>query len=183
MPVYAALLRGVNVGGRNKIKMADLRALCEPLGLTKPRTLLQSGNLVFATRKRNPTAIARSLEQAIEGHAGFHCRVILRTAAELRRALEANPFANETGLNRSHVLFHFLAGPLSDSAPGPAVIKHAGPEAVIVDGDVAYVHYVEGIANSKLDLSRLERLLALSGTARNWNTVEKLVALAGEPGG
>src|SRR5580704_18649385 len=93
MPAMVCMLRGVNVGGHNKIKMDELRCLCESLGLRNPQTYVQSGNVVFTTGERNLARLAARIETAIEQKLGFRPSVVLRTTAELRDVIARNPFA------------------------------------------------------------------------------------------
>src|ERR1700722_2659503 len=99
MSVIISLLRGVNVGGHNMIKMDALRSLYESLGLRKVETFIQSGNVIFTTQARDRTALTKRIEEAIEQKFGFHSDVILRTAAELRDALARNPFAERLDID------------------------------------------------------------------------------------
>lgn len=163
MTAVIALLRGVNVGGHNKIKMEVLRALLESLGLKNVQTLIQSGNAVFATKPRDLDQLAKRIEAAIEKTAGFHSEVILRTAGEVRDVIAGNPFAGrkDVEFNKLHVNFR------ADAAPIGAV-KTAGEE-IHADGRHLYVYYPNGAGQSKL---------RLPGTARNWNTVLKLAEMA-----
>src|ERR1039458_3254224 len=96
MPVVISMLRGVNVGGHNKIKMDALRELCASLKLRDPQTYVQSGNVVFRSDDRDLVPLGRRIEQAIERKFGFRPAVILRTAAELRDVIARNPFASRS---------------------------------------------------------------------------------------
>jgi len=101
MPIVISMLRGVNVGGHNKIKMDALRALYESLGLRDPQTYVQSGNVIFRTEERDLVRLARRIENAIERRFGFRPHVIVRTASELRDVIARNPFAPRRGLTPS----------------------------------------------------------------------------------
>ena len=109
MAVIISMLRGVNVGGHNRIKMEALRALYESLGLRDPQTYVQSGNVVFTTDKRDLVALAKRIEDAIERGFGFRPSVILRTTSELRDVMARNPFAKRSGIEPSKLLVNFLA--------------------------------------------------------------------------
>lgn len=178
MTAYIALLRGINVGGKKKIAMADLRALAEELGFENPRTLLQSGNLVFGLAGADPAALEAQLEQAIEQRLGLDVTVMVRTADEWDAVIAANPFPDEA----VHMPNRLLVTALRDAPSAQAVdalrAGITGPERVHVDGRHLYIFYGEGMADSKLSNNVMESRLKTRGTARNWNTALKLAALA-----
>ena len=165
--VAVALLRAVNVGGANRLAMAELRALCEGLGLTDIQTYIQSGNVVFRT-SLDEQALVETLGSALETHLGKPVGVVARTAAELAAVLGRNPFAEEAP-NRVHVIFLPSAAP--PDAAGSVVAT--GDERVVVEDREVYVHYPGGAGQSKLKLP-----FAKEGTARNVNTVTRLAELA-----
>lgn len=180
MPVFIAFLRAVNVGGTGMIPMAALRDLCEKQGFKDPRTLLQSGNLVLRTGRTTPAALSKKLEAAIRARFGADIRVIVRTPDELRDVLKRNPFPTAAKDDPSHLLVTFLSdAPTKEAAKTLAQWKHA-TEPHKVDGRELYTHYASSIGTSKFVGPTIEKTLATSGTARNWNTINKLIALAGE---
>jgi uncharacterized protein (DUF1697 family) len=179
MKQYAALLRGVNVGGHNLVPMADLRRLALDLGLDDPRTLLQSGNLVFGSPSRSVATLGRALEAAIQERFGIEVVVIVRTADDLRTVIARNPFLDAAQRDPGHLIVMFL-----QSAPKPAGVEAlqgaiTGTEITRVDGRHAYIVYPDGIGRSRLVGTLVERALGTRGTARNWNTVLKLAELTG----
>jgi uncharacterized protein (DUF1697 family) len=109
MPVLISMLRGVNVGAHNRIKMDALRALYESLALRHPQTYVQSGNVLFRTDRRDPIALAKRIEDAIQRGFGFRPTVILRTSAELRDVMARSPFAKRGGIEPAKLLVYFLA--------------------------------------------------------------------------
>ena len=172
MPTYVALLRGVNVGGKNKVSMRALRELVESMGHRDVNTYIQSGNVVFTTAK---AITAQSLERAIHRELGLDITVVLRTRAELQRAIRANPFA-KADLSTVHI--GFMA-----ARPKPAVVAgldtdRFAPDSFAVKGTELYLHLPNGIGRSKLP-PYLDRQLKIPTTVRNWNTVLKLLELAG----
>ena len=176
MPVLISMLRGVNVGGHNKIRMDDLRALYESLKLEDPRTYVQSGNVIFRTKEKNSAALAKKIQSAIE-HT-FKCRpdVILRTTGELREAIAASPFASRRDLEPGKILVTFLA-----TAAGPdAHTSNQEAYDCYLKGRELYIYFPDGAGKSKLPWSRVEKLLQTTGTARNWNSVTKMLAIAEE---
>lgn len=164
---YIALLRAVNVGGTGKLPMAELRAMCEALGFREVRTYIASGNVVFRTGLSEAKAKA-ALEGALRDYAGKPVGVALRTAAQMARALAANPFA-QAAPNRAVLIFLDQAPP----ADALAAVKHRKDEQIALGEREIYVHYGEGMADSKLVVPA-----AKAGTARNLNTVAKLIEMA-----
>lgn len=182
MTVYCCFLRGINVGGRNRIKMADLRGALADAGLAEVRTLLQSGNVVLRSDGDDPVTVAAAVRSAAQTAAGVDCRVMVRDLAEMQDLLGRNPFPDAAADDPKRLLVMFL----EDSAPkaGAETLRnaHRGPEEISVSGSEAFIHYREGIGRSKLTPAVLERHLG-PGTARNWQTVSKVMDLAGLPDG
>jgi uncharacterized protein (DUF1697 family) len=178
MPVIVSMLRGVNVGGRNQIKMETLRALYESLGLEDPRTYVQSGNVVFRTKERNLSALAKRIEDAIERSFGFRPAVIVRTTSELRGAIARSPFARRRGIDPSKLLVTFLASAPTAEARDQVLKIKADPEELFIDGREVYIYFPNGLARPKLAWSTIAKMLGTSGTARNWNSVTKLLEIA-----
>jgi uncharacterized protein (DUF1697 family) len=180
MPVYIALLRAINVGGNAIIPMADLKALCAKLGFKDARTLLQSGNLVLNAPRTTPAALAKKLEAAVLKRFGANTRVIIRTPEELRQIVARNPYPTAARDDPSHLLVTLLTdAPTPEAAKALAAWKHA-TEPHKVDGRELFTHYNSGVGTSKFAGPNIEKLLATTGTARNWNTINKLIALAEE---
>jgi uncharacterized protein (DUF1697 family) len=178
MTAYIALLRAVNVAGRNLVAMADLRALVEAQGFDDVQSLLQSGNLVFSGPRRAPAALERRLEEATASQLGVAADYFLRTAAEWQALVKANPFPEAAKQDPGHLVMLLLK-----QAPKPAAVKALeaairGPEKVAASGRQLYAIYPNGIGRSKLTTALIENKLATRCTGRNWNTVLKLAALA-----
>lgn len=164
---YIALLRGINVGGSGLLPMKDLAAMCEALGFASVRTYIQSGNVVFESRLAE-ARVKKLLEDALATRMGKKIQVAVRNNAELRRILDANPFADE---EPAKVGISFL-----DAAPSPEllqkVVAPAGEQVHLGTREV-YVYYPIGMGNSKLKMP-----LDGPATVRNVNTVKKLVAMS-----
>jgi uncharacterized protein (DUF1697 family) len=178
MAVIISMLRGVNVGGHNQIKMDALRALYEKLGLRDVQTYVQSGNVVFRSKERSLSALGKRIEDAIEKSSGFRPLVVLRTPAELRDVIARNPFAKRSGIEPGKLLVTFLA-----SAPGLEALEQAlkietEPEELRIDGREAYIYFPNGMGRPKMSWPKIERALKTSGTGRNWNSVTKLLEIA-----
>jgi uncharacterized protein (DUF1697 family) len=179
MPIHIALLRAVNLGSHNKVGMADLRALAEGLGFGQPRTLLQSGNLVFKNARPTGAALESLLEREAARRLRLETAFFVRTAAEWQGIVERNPFPAEARRDPSHLVLLCLKAPPADGAVERLGTAITGREAVRGDGRQAYVVYPDGIGTSRLTIALIERKLGTAGTGRNWNTVLKLAALAG----
>lgn len=176
MTVWIALLRGINVGGANVLPMRELVSILEEQGCDDVRTWIQSGNALFLRDIADRDVFAARLGEAVLAEKGFRPRVLLLTRAELVAAAERNPFPNTSP--RFLHLFFLDAEPDAVDVDGLQG-RRADSERYRLDGRVFYLSAPDGIARSKL-AERVEHLLGVSATARNLNTVSKLVELAGE---
>ncbi len=178
MAVFVSLLRGINVSGQRKIRMADLAEAYESLGFENVATYLQSGNVVFAANTRSAAEIASSLEGQIRSCFGCDVTVLIRTARDLQRVVEGNPYSAEAAKDPRKVHVTFLAR-------RPTRAKVRGIEAPAPGDDVfspgsqeIYLHCPGGYGRTKLNNAFFERKLGLSATTRNWRTVEALHQMA-----
>jgi uncharacterized protein (DUF1697 family) len=178
MAVIISMLRGVNVGAHNRVKMDALRAVYESLGLRDPQTYVQSGNVVFRTDKRDLAALAKRIEGAIERGFGFRPTVILRTSGELRDAIARNPFAKRSGIEPSRLLVYFLASDPGAETRDKVLSLKTEPEELRMDGRELYIYFPNGMARPKMSWAVLEKTLKVPGTGRNWNSVTKLLEMA-----
>ncbi len=179
-PRQIALLRGVNVGGNNRVPMAHLRELLQELGYGDVRTHLQSGNAVFTAPGTSPEQAAREIEGVLERSLGLGVRVLVRTADDLARVVSANPLPEAAAEEPSRLLVTFLSAP-----PDPERLRELDP--VDFEPDLfgfgereIYVWCPEGVRTIKLSYAFFEKRFGVVATARNWNTVTKLLALARE---
>ena len=177
MPAFVALLRAVNLGPHNKISMADLKVVAEGCGLSKARTLLQSGNLVFEAKAKTPAALEKLLEAALAKELHMKTPVVVRSATEWRAALDENPFPKEAKSDPSHLLVMPLKAKIEKSVVAELAKVIPGREQVKLGGQQLYLVYPDGIGESKLTAALIEKKLGVSGTARNWNTAQKIAAL------
>jgi len=179
---WIALLRGINVGGRNRLPMAELRELFERAGCLEVRTYIQSGNVVLATGDGTARAeLAERLAAAVEAAKGFRPAVVLLTLDELAAAMEGNPFPKATAEpNRLHLWF--LADEPDDVDFDALDSLRTPSERFELSGRILYLHAPDGIGRSKL-AARVERALGVEATARNWRTVDTLHEMAAESGG
>lgn len=177
MTAMICLLRGVNVVGSNQIKMDALRALCESLKLCKAQTYIQSGNIVFQTGERDHAKLTARIESAIEKQHGFRPDVVLRTAAEMRAVIARNPFDKHNGIEPSKLIVTFLATEPAAVTRTALLALEPDPEEMHMNGREIYVYFPDGMGRSKF-AALLARKLKNTGTARNWNTVVKLLEMA-----
>jgi uncharacterized protein (DUF1697 family) len=177
---YVALLRGINVGGRAKVAMADLRDLFAALGFRDVRTLLQSGNVVFRAHDEPTADLERLLETDAAKHLDTHPDFLVRTAAEWVQIVAGNPFPDEAERDPGHLVV--MALKQAPAAPAVKALQAAitGPEIIRAADRHLYVTYPDGIGRSRLTGAVIESKLRTRGTARNWNTVLKLAALMQE---
>jgi uncharacterized protein (DUF1697 family) len=180
MSIYIALLRAINVGGRNLVAMSALRDLLDELGFVRVRSLLQSGNLVFEADRRTGDSLERLLETEAAKRLQVSADFLVRSADEWQAIIARNPFPDEAESDPSHLVVVFLksAPQTKEVSALQAAIK--GAEIIRADGKQLYVVYPAGIGRSKLTGTLIEKKLGTRGTARNWNTVLKLAALAQE---
>jgi uncharacterized protein (DUF1697 family) len=175
MPTFAAFLRAVNLGEKNKIPMGELKSLFSELGYEDVTTYLQSGNVVFRTPKK-ADGIAAAVERRIADEFGHSVTVLLRTAAELRKIADNSPFVTgESDPKKLHVVF-------LDSRPGAKAKAdldpdRSPPDRFDVRGREIYLHLPNGSGRSKLTIDYFERRLDAKATARNWRTLTNLVEL------
>jgi uncharacterized protein (DUF1697 family) len=178
MSTQIALLRAINVGGNAKVPMAELRAVAEKAGLKNVRTLLQSGNLVFDAGSKAPAASEKLLEKACAAAFGLRTDIYVRVAAELEAIAANNPFKAEAIDDPGHLLVVFMraAPPAKAFETLQGAIK--GRERVRGYRNHAYIHFPDGVGVSKVTPTVIARHLGQPGTARNWNTLCKLLAVA-----
>jgi len=176
MRMFVALLRGINLGRKNKIPMGELKSSLASLGYEDVVTYIQSGNVVFRSPTDDVGDIAGAIEREIAEAFGVSAAVLLRTPAELKAIARRNPFVGgEADLSKLHVVF------LNDAPTADAVAQldpeRSPPDEFSLRGREIYLHLPKGSARSKLTVDYFERRLAVVATARNWKTLTKLLAL------
>jgi uncharacterized protein (DUF1697 family) len=176
MATWIALLRGINVLGRNQVSMPALSAALERDGFARVRTYIQSGNVVFDCPGGSRAALAQRIARAVSDGHGFLPRVVVLSAGDLERAALGNPFPAAQVLPKSLHLY-FLAAPARAADLERLHRVRSASEAFALRGRVLYLHTPEGFAASKVR-NRIERALGVEATARNWRTVTQLIALA-----
>jgi uncharacterized protein (DUF1697 family) len=176
VPTQIVLLRGINLGPRNRIAMPELRKVLEEAGFGDVRTYVQSGNVVLSS-KLKPENTARKVERVVADRFGLDIAVVVRTKAELARVVKKNPLA-EVAKDPKRYQVSFLDGRLDRATVGKLEQAVAGKEQLVVDGRELYAWHDAGVARSKLWAAVAGRGLGVTATARNWTTVEKLLELA-----
>lgn len=176
METYIALLRGINVGGKNTLPMQQLVAVLEALKAENVKTYIQSGNVVFQQRATSVSNLSKKIATAIHKQFGFEPHVLVITMAALELAIRNNPFSEAEASPSSLHLGFLSSTPQSPDFTNLAALKKDSERFQLI-GTVFYLHAPEGIGKSKLAASS-ERLLGVPMTDRNWNTVCKLRAMA-----
>jgi uncharacterized protein (DUF1697 family) len=180
MSTCIALLRGINVGGHNKIPMAELRELCKEIGLRDVQSYIQSGNLVFGSADE-PPQIEAKIEQAIERRFGLRIDVLVRTAAQWPEYVESNPLPEACEKEPSLVMLALSKQPPKPGAVAALRERAADSERIEAAAGAIWIHYGTGMGRSKLSPAVLDRLVGSAVTVRNWRTILKLAEMAGAP--
>jgi uncharacterized protein (DUF1697 family) len=179
MTIYVALLRGINVGTTKRMAMPRLREVLEAAGFEDVATYVQSGNVVLRG-SGGAAKVGRGVEQVIEGEWGFEVPVVVRTKAQLQAVVDHSPFADEATEPKFYSVTFFPKPPPTSLLDD--IEDAQGPDLVELHGSELYLWSPQGISNSKLAALLGRRALKLSGTGRNWRTVEQLLSMCGEEG-
>lgn len=178
MPRYVALLRGINIGAKKRIAMADLKALVEGLGHADVATYVNSGNVVFSTvDPRDDCELAEAIAAALASGHGLDVPVVVRSGAAMARTVERNPFP---GVAAEPKLLHvsFLGeDPAPELVDALAAIQR-GEDDYRVDGRNIYLHYPNGMSGAVFMLNGFDLALKVTSTSRNWRTVLKLAEMS-----
>jgi uncharacterized protein (DUF1697 family) len=180
MPVYIAMLRGINIGPHKRMKMDKLRGSCEGLGFKSVKTYIQSGNVVFRDGKLSSGALSKKLGDCIVRDFGFPVEVISRTGEEMQRIIDDNPFTKERGIDLSKLHVAFLP-----QAPATSALKRLqeltlAPDRTVASAGEIYFCFPNGVSGSSLWKHPLDKVLSLPATMRNWKTVTTLCQMAME---
>jgi uncharacterized protein (DUF1697 family) len=177
MPRHIALLRGINVGGHKKVPMADLRKALEAAGFQDVKTYVQSGNVALSAAEKSPAKVGRAVEQAIEEAFGFDVAVVVRSRAEIAALVEDDPLG-DVATNPTYRVVVFLAEKLDRSRLADVDPDAFSPEAFELRDREIVMWAPEGQRDSRIVKTLTEKRTGVVGTARNWRTVEKLLAMA-----
>jgi uncharacterized protein (DUF1697 family) len=174
MSTYIALIRGINVGGKNTLPMRDLVALLEDMGCENVETYIQSGNVVFQRKNATRDKVAKEISLKISKRFDFEPKVVLLESSDLQAAIEKNPYKIDDG--KSLHFFFLDSIPKAPDMDRLTALKSKSEEFKL-EKNIFYLYAPEGIGRSKLAAS-IEKSLGVAATARNWNTVKKLISLA-----
>lgn len=178
MQTVVSLLRAVNVGGHAAIKMAELKQLYESLKFRDVQTYVQSGNVIFRTESPTLGAVTAKIQSGIEKRFRVTPGLMLRTLDDMRSIVKKNPFAKRLGIEPAKLHVYFLNSVLR--RPAIAQLKNLplDPEELIPSKSEIFIYFPDGAGKSKLPWKTLEKICTAPGTARNWNTVTKLLEIA-----
>ena len=176
---YVALLRGINVGGKNKLPMKALADMFRDEGADDVTTFIASGNVLFAATAKLAGTLASRIERRIDKDFGLRVPVVLRTAAELAAAVAKNPFVAR-GADENELFVMFLAAKPSGAAERELDPKRSPPDEFALVGRELYLRLPNGAARTKLTNAYFDRVLGTIGTGRNWRTAQKLLELCGK---
>lgn len=177
MKKYLAILRGINVGGKRKLKMAELKEQLVSLGLGQIQTYIQSGNLVFLAEEQNPNDLAQQIAQKIETDYGFEVPVIVKDEVSLKKVFENNPFLGSEEIDISHLHVTFLAKEASEDGLETVLKTQDAPNEIKIGEEALYLFCPQGYSKTKFTNGFLEKKLQVTATTRNWKTVTKLVEM------
>ncbi|WOD44526.1 DUF1697 domain-containing protein [Hwangdonia lutea] len=177
MSTYIALLKGINVGGHKKVPMAELRELLTKSGFENVQTYIQSGNVIFRSSEKNILNLERQIQKAIDSHFGFNVSVLVKTRADLKRIFDACPFQKEKKQASYFAILH--NSPPKDLVKLASEKVYEGEEYFILN-DCIYFYCATGYGRAKFNINYFERKLKTVATARNYNTMVKLLSLSAE---
>ena len=178
MKTYIALLRGINVSGQKKIKMANLRKQLAELHWKNIRSYIQSGNIIFETAELGRETLEKQLQNKIEEHYGFQVPVLIKTAAELEHALENNPHLKDPTKDEDKAYFTFLKKNPEQANIDKVATYDYSPEEYIIDDKCIYVYPPNGYGRAKMNNNFFEDKLQVDATTRNLKSVRVLLAMA-----
>jgi uncharacterized protein (DUF1697 family) len=177
MPVYVALLRGINLGGHKIIKMEQLRASLEALGFEQVKTYIQSGNVVFRTTKISDKTLSKKIGERILSDFGHSVAVIVRSADEIKQAIANNPFLKNPAVDQTKLHVMFLSEPPAQSALEQLETLVGKPDEVRSLGKELYFYLPNGVAESVVIKKPIDRIVAVTTTMRNWKTTNAINAM------
>ncbi len=178
MEIYIALLRGINVSGQKKIKMADLRSHLADLNYTHLQTYIQSGNIVFKQRSTDVAVLERQIHNKIKEKYGFEVPVMVKQPRDLFDAVRHNPMTEERHQDLKRIYFTFLSEVPAAAQVAKLQDLDYSPEEFVIKGDLVYFFSPKGYGRAKMNNNFFEKKLKVKATTRNWNTVHKLLEMA-----
>ena len=172
---YLVMPRGINVGTRNRVPMAELRSKLADEGYSDVATVLQSGNVIVSTESDRPDEVAGAMRRLLREGFDVNVPCVVRTANKVRGVLERNPLQAVVS-DPSRYLVNFLSKEPDPKVVGALLGEDHSPEAIAIEDTEAYIWTPDGVKAMKLSNAYLERRFGVVATARNWNTMEKIVA-------
>ena len=182
MPIYIAMLRGINIGPHKRIKMERLRSSFAGLGFDSVQTYIQSGNVVFKAGRASASNLCKKIEGQLIADFGFQVSVILRTSEEMEKIVRGNPLLKEKGVDPAKLHVAFLSEAPASAALAKLSALTLAPDRVRFLDKELYLYFPNGTSGSSLWKHPLDRVLSVVTTTRNWNTVSQLYAMAKELG-
>jgi uncharacterized protein (DUF1697 family) len=178
MNIYIALLRGINVSGQKKIKMAELKSLMVADGFKDVQSYIQSGNIVFKSSKKKLSIISTQLEKLIESNFSFHVPVLILTPTELLKAKNNNAYLKDESKDNSKISFTFLyTTPIPENIAKLLGYNFPEEDIMLMD-NMVYLHLINGAGRAKLTNNFIENKLKVTASSRNYNTVLKLIEMS-----
>lgn len=183
MKRYISILRGINVGGKNLIKMADLKSTFEKMGFQRVSTYIQSGNIIFSAKKMQEGELVETIYQFIKKDFGFEIPIIVLTKDGLESIIASNPFAKQLEKDPAFMHVTFLSSKSADfNISEIDSKKHNGEEFFLTDNSI-YLYCPNGYGKTKLNNNFFEKKLQVTATTRNWKTTNELLKIAMNPEG
>jgi uncharacterized protein (DUF1697 family) len=173
---YVAFLRGINVGGKNMIKMEKLREIVASVGAENVKTYVNSGNVIFETKKTSDKKLAKEIHDAIQKELGMDISVMVRSIAEVQEIIEKNPYKGQFENHKDLHVF-FLDEELSPEHRKMLLANNSDVEFLTVDGRTIYYLLRISIIDSSLGKGFIDKKLKIPSTARNWRTVNKIAEM------
>lgn len=177
MKTYISILRGINVSGKNRIKMDELRDLYETIGLKNVKTYIQSGNAVFTSDEQSTDNLETTIRGQINSKFGYDVKVLVLCTAALEKIIDSLPF---TGRDVAKLHVTFLSSMPATTSMDKIIDKKSDAELIYIAEKAVYLYCPDGYGKTKLSNSFLEKQLNVTATTRNWKTVNKLLELASE---
>ncbi len=175
---YIALLRGINLGSHNRISMPELKTACEHIGLEEVITYVQSGNVIFTAKRQDSSKLTQQVKATIRDEFSCDVTVLLKTASEMARIVQGNPFITRAGIDPAMLHVTFLNEAPDQTLVASLLASLGGTDEWAIGGDHIYLYCPNGYGRTKLTNALFERKLKTVATTRNWKTVTALSELA-----
>lgn len=178
MKTYIALLRGINVGGRNKIKMADLRMMLQKMDFDEVQTYIQSGNVIFKSAHKNTSILEQEIKSNIATTFGLQVPVLVKDRTDLVSILKESPFTNPVDIESNRIYYVLLKNKLQDGYSTNLDQQNYPNELFVITENCVYLNCLKGAGKAKLTNALIEKKLKVEATTRNYKTMLKLIELS-----